>query len=170
MFYRIVFASALAVASGAASAHVTLASKEAPADSYYVARFLVPHGCQGAPTQTLKVQIPEGVTSVKPQPKAGWEVKIVRTNLDRPITDRHGNQITQRVTEVDWIGGNLPDDYFDEFLMQVHLPDAPGKTIYFPTVQECKDGKADRWIEIPAAGKNAGDYREPAPGVKLLAK
>jgi uncharacterized protein YcnI len=37
-------------------------------------------------------------------------------------------------------------------------------------VQECKDGKADRWIEIPAAGKNAGDYREPAPGVKLLAK
>jgi uncharacterized protein YcnI len=170
MSCRVALAAALAVISSAANAHVTLAGKEAPADSYYVARFQVPHGCQGAPTQSLKVQIPEGVTSVKPQPKAGWTLKIVKTKLDRPVTDRHGNTATERVSEIDWTGGDLPDAYFDEFLMQVHLPDTPGKTIYFPTVQECKDGKVTRWIDIPTAGKSAHDYKEPAPGVRLLTK
>jgi hypothetical protein len=27
-----------------------------------------------------------------------------------------------------------------------------------------------RWIEMPAAGKSAEDYREPAPGVTLTPK
>jgi uncharacterized protein YcnI len=40
--------------------------------------------------------------------------------------------------------------------------------LYIPTVQECEGGKAERWIEIPAAGKSADDYRFPAPGLKLL--
>jgi len=34
-------------------------------------------------------------------------------------------------------------------------------------VQECEKG-VHRWIEIPAAGKSAADYPEPAPGLTLL--
>jgi uncharacterized protein YcnI len=26
----------------------------------------------------------------------------------------------------------------------------------------------NRWIEVPAEGKTGADYKEPAPGVKLL--
>jgi uncharacterized protein YcnI len=37
-------------------------------------------------------------------------------------------------------------------------------------VQECTDGAAERWIEIPEAGKVADDYEMPAAGVKLLPK
>lgn len=44
MFYLVLLASAFAAISGTANAHVTLAKKEAPADSDYVAKFLVPHG------------------------------------------------------------------------------------------------------------------------------
>jgi uncharacterized protein YcnI len=170
MFASILLAVAIALVAGAAQAHVVLENRQAPAGTYYVARFEVPHGCAGASTQAIRVQIPEGVTDVKPQPKPGWKVKVVKTHLDKPITDTHGHQVTDLVSEVDWSGGNLPDAYFDEFVMLTHLPNEPGKTVYFPVVQECQGGKMNRWIEIPAAGKSAADYREPAPGVELLPK
>ena len=44
-----------------------------------------------------------------------------------------------------------------------------GSILYFPTVQECEKG-TERWIEIPAEGKDPESYEFPAPGVKLLAK
>jgi len=78
------------------------------------------------------------------------------------------NSVTEGVKEVSW-SGNLPDDYYEEFVVAVYLTDdlQPGRTLYFPVVQECENG-VHRWIEIPADGKSAGDYKEPAPGVKLL--
>jgi periplasmic copper chaperone A len=42
--------------------------------------------------------------------------------------------------------------------------------LYFPAVQECEGNKAERWIEIPAEGRKADDYKSPAPGLKLLPK
>jgi len=78
------------------------------------------------------------------------------------------NSVTEGVKEVSW-SGNLPDDYYEEFVVAAYLTDdlQPGRTLYFPVVQECENG-VHRWIEIPADGKSAGDYKEPAPGVKLL--
>ena len=63
----------------------------------------------------------------------------------------------------------LPDAWYDEFVFQGFLASdlEPGKTIYFPVVQECEKG-VHRWIEVPAAGKSAADYPEPAPGLNLL--
>ena len=43
-----------------------------------------------------------------------------------------------------------------------------GEMLYFPVVQECPEGKAERWIEIPAAGQSGDDLELPAPGIKLL--
>ena len=37
--------------------------------------FRVPHGCDGAATDTLEVKIPEGVTSVQPKLMAGWTIE-----------------------------------------------------------------------------------------------
>jgi uncharacterized protein YcnI len=63
---------ALLVAGPLAAAHVTLEQGEAPADSYHKAVLQVPHGGNGSPTRRLRVRIPDGVTSVKRQPKTGW--------------------------------------------------------------------------------------------------
>ena len=65
--------------------------------------------------------------------------------------------------------GRLPDEHYDEFVLSVFLTDelVPGRTLYFPAVQECENG-VNRWIEIPEADKSASDLREPAPGLKLL--
>jgi uncharacterized protein YcnI len=79
-----------------------------------------------------------------------------------------GTSVNEGVTEVDWSGGNLPDAYYDEFVLNGYIGDeAPaGQTMYFRIVQDCKKG-ANHWIEIPGAGKEPA---EPAAGLKLLPK
>ncbi len=149
-----------------AHAHATLEVLQAPAGTYYKAVLRVPHGCEGSPTTAVKIRIPAGVTAVKPQPKPGWELHTVIGQLDEPHTDGHGQQITEGVTEVHWTGGRLLDEHYDEFAMRVRLPDAPGETLFFPTVQECEQG-VHRWIEIPEAGRTGDDHDEPAPRLRL---
>jgi uncharacterized protein YcnI len=150
----------------ASFAHVTLATKEAPVGADYKAIFRVPHGCQGSATIKLSVELPPGVISAKPQPKAGWQIEIAKGPDDRPD---HGFAASEVVKAVTWSGGNLPDDNYDEFVLVGRIDKAlePGTTLYFPVTQACEHG-IERWIEIPAAGKTARDYRSPAPGVKLL--
>ncbi|MGS1095029.1 YcnI family copper-binding membrane protein [Aquamicrobium terrae] len=154
-----------------AAAHVTLEKGEAPAGSTYKAVFRVPHGCEGAPTNVVRVQIPEGVISVKPMPKPGWTLEKVRGTYEKAY-DYYGTPTSEGVKEVIWKGGNLGDDEYDEFVLRGFLtPDLKvGETVYFPVVQECPEGKVERWIEIPAAGQSSDDLELPAPGVKLLEK
>jgi uncharacterized protein YcnI len=152
-----------------AVAHVTLEQRQASADSYYKAQLRVTHGCKGSPTVRVRVRLPDGVSGVRPQPKAGWKLEIKRVKLARPLDDGHGGQITETVGEVEWSGGTLPDEQFDEFALIMRLPDRPGITLYFPVVQECKQGE-HRWIEIPEAGKTSRDYKEPAPALQLTPK
>lgn len=154
--------------AGTAFAHASIETKQVPADSYYKLVMRVPHGCDSSPTLKVRIQIPDGVTGVKPQPKAGWKLEIVKGKLAQPVPDGHGGQITEGVKEVIWTG-QLPDEYYDEFVMRMKLPDRPGETLNFPTVQECKKGFA-RWIEVPEAGKSIDDYAHPVPQVKLLPK
>lgn len=151
-----------------AFSHAVIERNEAPAGSYYKLVLGVPHGCEGSPTLRVRVRIPEGILSVKPQPKSGWELAIGKEPLTQPVNGPHGNTITEAVTEVSW-SGKLAPEHFDEFIMQVLLPDRPGQTIYFPTVQECERG-VHRWIEIPSAAKPVKDLKEPAPAVRLTPK
>ena len=163
-----VMAAAYLAAMASAQAHAVLERGEAPADSYFKAVIGIAHGCEGSPTLRVRVRIPEGVIGVKPQPKAGWELSVQKEKLPKPIDAGHGRMITEEVAEVMWTGRLLNENY-DEFVMQVKLPNAPGETLYFATVQECEKG-VHRWIEIPAAGKTRNDYKEPAPVLKLTPK
>jgi uncharacterized protein YcnI len=166
----VIAAAAVAVLIGAqpARAHATLDRNEAPADSFFHTFINVPHGCEGSPTLKVRVRIPDGVIGVKPQPKQGWELAIRKEKLETPVVESHGRTITEAVVEVTWTG-KLLDENFDQFGIHMRLPDRPGQTLYFPTVQECENG-VHRWIEIPAAGKSRADYKEPAPFLRLLPK
>jgi uncharacterized protein YcnI len=154
----------------AASAHITLEKQEAKVGGGYKAVFRVPHGCSGAATTAIHIQIPEGVINVKPQPKGGWQLATVKGKYEKSYT-LYGSTLTEGVKQVDFTGGNLPDEFYDEFVLNTTLAgDLPADTtIYFPVVQEC-GSSTDRWIEIPEVGKSADDYEMPAPGLKLLAK
>ena len=151
----------------AAFAHSTLETQEAPVNSTYKGVMRVPHGCHGSPTLKVRIRIPEGVIAIKPMPKAGWQLETVKGKYTRTY-DYFGTSMAEGVQEIVWTG-KLLDEHYDEFVFRSWLTNSlkPDTTLYFPTVQECEDGKAERWIEIPAEGKTRGDYKYPAPGVKL---
>ena len=67
--------------------------------SYYKAVFAVPHGCAGSPTVKLRVQIPEGVIGIKPMPKPGWTIEMVK-GANATEYEFHGGKISEGVKEV----------------------------------------------------------------------
>jgi periplasmic copper chaperone A len=165
LFHIAAAAAVLAgLAAGDAAAHVTANPNQAPADSWFRTALRVSHGCEGTPTIAVRVQLPDGVVSVRPQMKPGWDISIKMRTLDQPIEGPHG-AITEVVDEIAWRSGPLPDAYFDEFGLTMRLPAEQG-TLYFPTVQECEEG-IHRWIEIPSGGQAWGDLDEPAPFVTV---
>ena len=165
-------AAGLITASSGAFAHITLENQQAPVSGSYKAVFRVPHGCNGSATVAVRVRIPAGFVDVKPMPKAGWKLDVMRGAYQTPVSMR-GTKLTEGVTEVDWSGGNLPDAYYDEFVVTGFIGDEaqPGQTMYFPVVQECEKG-VNRWIEIPKEGASASqaEAAEPAAALRLLPK
>lgn len=149
-------------------AHASLDQETAVSGSNYRGVLRITHGCNGSPTVSVRIRIPDGVTRTKPMPKPGWELETVVMKLETPY-ERNDAIITEDVTELIWSGGMLQDDFFDEFVFRADLPET-GKetTLYFRTVQECENGEFHRWIEIPGPGENADDFREPAPALILL--
>lgn len=171
MSIRTVFATLTALIAGPALAHVTLETQTAPVGSTYKAVARVPHGCKGAATIKVRVQIPEGVIAIKPMPKAGWTLETVKGAYAKSY-DYYGTPTSEGVKEVVWSGGKLLDEHYDEFVFRGYLTTdlKPDTTLYVPIVQECEGGGVERWIEIPAAGKVSDDYKFPAPGLKLTPK
>jgi uncharacterized protein YcnI len=154
--------------SAAASAHVALTQRSAPADSYFRAAFTVPHGCDGEATTTVSIWLPESVLQAKPQAKAGWKIEIVRVKLDKVVDGPHGAKITERVAKVIFSGGALADDHFDEFVLQLRLPAEAG-TLYFPVEQEC-GAKRRAWSEIPGPSQKLSDLENPAAALTVTPK
>jgi len=103
-------------------------------------------------------------------PKPGWKLDTVSGKYPRSYS-LGGAKVSEGVTEVRWSGGNLPDAFYDEFVFTSAIANElePGKTIYFPVVQECEKG-VHRWIEIPTGGHSHDEASEPAPGLRLLPK
>lgn len=161
----------MVVGTATAFAHATLETTEAHVGSSYKAVIRIPHGCEGKPTTTVRVQIPEGVISAKPMPKPGWTLEKVRGAYEHPY-DYYGTPMKEGVKEIVWTGGSLGDDEYDEFVFRAFLTESlpVGEMLYVPIVQECPDGATERWIEIPAEGQSADDFEYPAPGIRLLEK
>jgi uncharacterized protein YcnI len=145
-----------------ASAHIVLTQRSAPADSYFKVVLRVPHGCDGAATTGLVVEIPKTVLTAKPMVKPGWRIATKEETLDHPVAIE-GHTRTSRVAEIAWRDGALPNDRFDEFAFLVRLPAQPGK-LAFPVVQTC--GKTVvRWDQ--AAGRGRPKPSHPAPVLTL---
>ncbi|QCI66379.1 DUF1775 domain-containing protein [Phreatobacter stygius] len=153
----------------AAEAHVTLERREVAAGTAYRGILAVPHGCGREATTAIRVQIPEGVFSVKPVPKPGWTVATTVKPYAKAYAS-HGREIREGVSEILWSGGSLPNEFFDEFVFvgQVDPAVADGTTLYFPVIQTCANGE-ERWIETPSTGRAAADLRKPAPALRVLA-
>ena len=145
--------------AAAASAHVSASATSTAAGSSTVVTFSVPHGCDGSPTTVIAIELPEAVPSVTPTVNPNWTVAKVVEQLASPLTDAHGNEITERVTSVVYTttGAGLADGYRDTFDLSLRLPEGEaGEVVEFPVLQTCAEGAAE-WVG------------EEAPSVTLTA-
>lgn len=150
-----------------ASAHVSITASTTAAGAFTVLTVSVPHGCDGSATTEVTIQIPEEISTVTPTRNAMWDVEKQTEELDPPVTDDDGNEITERVATVTYTAKTpLPDGYRDAFELSLQLPDAEGTTLVFPTIQTCEKGEA-AWIEVPEAGQSEDDLELPAPSVTI---
>lgn len=150
-----------------ASAHVTITPSETAAGSYTVLTVSNGHGCEGSPTTGLTIQMPAEVYAVTPTRNPLYDVTKTMEKLDEPITDAHGNEITERVGTVVYTARTpLPDGYRDAFELSLQLPDTPGETLVFPVVQTCQAGE-NAWVEVPADGQDPEELERPAPTVTI---
>jgi uncharacterized protein YcnI len=161
----------LVVAAGtSAAAHVSIAEDEVVAGSSAIVTLTFSHGCEESPTTQLRIQMPESIPTVSPTIDANWDIEKVVETLDEPITGAHGEQITERVSEVVYTAKTPVADGFRAAVeLAVTIPeDAAGQTIFFPTIQTCAAGET-AWIEIPAEGQDPEELESPAPGVAVVA-
>ncbi|GAA1509009.1 YcnI family protein [Nocardioides humi] len=157
----------VALTAGAASAHVTVTPNTTAAGAYAVLTFSVGHGCEGSPTTSLAIQMPESIPSVTPTINPGWDVEKVSEKLAEPIKDAHGNEVTERTAQVVYTAKTpLPDGYRDTVELSVQLPDAVGDTIAFPVVQTCQEGETG-WTETAAEGQDPEELESPAPTITI---
>jgi uncharacterized protein YcnI len=152
-----------------ASAHVTATPSTAAAGAYTVVTFSVGHGCEGSPTTKIEIQVPESVLSVAPTRNPFYEVEKTIEQLDEPVADAHGNEVTERVASIVYTADTpLPEGQRDTFELSFQVPDAEGEMLTFPTVQTCEEGETG-WVEVPADGQDADELESPAPGFEVTA-
>lgn len=159
----------LATAAGA-SAHITVDSDTTSPGDHAVLTFSVPHGCQDSATTELAIQLPEGIDSATPTRNSFYTVETVTEELESPTTDSHGEEVSERVSEVVYTASTpLPANQRDAIELSVQLPeDPPEDPLYFPAVQTCEDGES-AWVQIPSEGQDLHDLELPAPALDLSA-
>ncbi|CAM5476261.1 hypothetical protein SALBM311S_10257 [Streptomyces alboniger] len=90
-------ATAVVVLSSPAFAHVSVQPEGVAAKGgYAVIDFKVPNERDNASTTKLEVNFPTDhpLASVMPEPLPGWDIKVTKSKLDKPV-DAHGKQITE---------------------------------------------------------------------------
>ena len=133
------FAVAAALAASAFTAQAQTSTPATPSATLRAA-LRVPHGGGQQATIRVTVTLPEGTTTARPMPKAGWRISITRQPLATPVSDGHGGMITEGITQIIWEGGPLPNEHYDEFVIMFRTPNRPDETIWLPTVQHCDGG------------------------------
>lgn len=152
----------------AANAHVTVTPGSTAAGSYAVLEFASGHGCDGSPTTSFTVDIPEQILSVTPTLESGWTVEKVMVALDEPVEGAHGDDVSERVGQVVYTAETpIPEGYRGTFQIQVLLPeDGEGERLEFPVLQSCVEGET-AWNESP--GADGSEPEHPAPAIEVTA-
>jgi uncharacterized protein YcnI len=153
-----VIAFTIATTAAVASAHVEVESGPAFASKSQKITFAIAHGCTGADTKSVRIDIPAGVTSVR----------AMYSDFGAPAVEHDANN---NVTAVIWQKPDtqvLATDYaWYEVTIRAHMPDAPFSKLQFNITQVCRDANGVEttvaWDQPP--GSTTGS---PAPLVTLV--
>ncbi|MFB8147666.1 DUF1775 domain-containing protein [Microbacterium sp. NPDC056003] len=151
-------AAGLALAVGAplaASAHVHVDPGVVAAGSTETLTFAFSHGCDGSPTTSLVIDIPDGVGNATPIVDGGWTItrESGADGVPTQIT------FTSDIPVEDGFKATVAMDVlFDE--------SAAGSTLAFPVTQLCADGET-AWADIADDGQDPHYLDAPAPLVEV---
>jgi uncharacterized protein YcnI len=165
---RTAFITALALGAAlpaAAQAHVTLQPGTAVAGAYTRLDVRVPNERDDASTSKVEVQFPDGFAAASYEPVPGWDVKVTKKTLAKPIQTDDG-EITEGVDTIAWTAKSeadaIPPGAFKDFGLSVQIPGKPGDKLTFKALQTYTGGEVVRWI-------GAEDSDNPAPVVSVTA-
>lgn len=139
------------------SAHVTVKPSEVAPGAYQVFTVNVPNE-KTVPTVGVRLLVPDGIQSVMPNAKPGWNVQVIKKEVNGET----------KVTEIVWKGGVIPVDLRDEFLFNAKVPAASGDVVW-KAYQTYQDGSVVAWDTYPSSGHGAGQG-DPASVTKVVAK
>lgn len=164
-------ASAVVVLSSPAFAHVSVSPEGTAAKGgYAVIDFKVPNERDDASTTKLEVNFPTDhpLASVMTQPIAGWDVKVTKSELDKPL-ELHGEQISEAVTKVTWTatGDGIEPGSFEKFPLSVGALPEDTDELVFKAIQTYSNKEVVRWIEEQQEGEE--EPETPAPVLTLSA-
>ena len=157
-----------ALVAAPAQAHVSGTPSVANAGSSTVLTMSVGHGCEDSPTTSIEIQVPESVLSVTPTRNPFYSLETNIVQLDEPVTDAHGNEVTERTGSITYTAKEpLPSGERDTFELSFQIPDTPGEQLAFPIVQTCEQGETG-WVEVPQEGQDPEELDNPAPSFEIL--
>ncbi|MEZ0072062.1 YcnI family protein [Planotetraspora sp. GP83] len=165
-------AGALALTLGLAMpalAHVTINPGTAEKGGWTKIAFRVPNERDNASTTKVEVQFPTDhplpFVSVRPIP--GWEVKLTRGKLPKPVVSDDGDKVTESVLKITWTGGKVEPGQFQEFEASVGPLPKDVDQLQFPTAQTYSNGEVVNWADPAKADGSEAEH--PVPSLKLVA-
>ncbi|MBB4894142.1 uncharacterized protein YcnI [Streptomyces olivoverticillatus] len=155
--------------AGPAFAHVTVNPGTAEKGGYSTVSIKVPNEKDNASTVKVEVDLDpkHPLTSVMPQAVPGWDVKVEKTKLDKPL-QMHGKTINEAVSKVTWSGGKIEPGQFQQFPLSVGQLPTDTDELVFKALQTYSDDDVVRWIDPSKPG--GAEPEHPAPVLKLVAK
>ncbi|GHA23466.1 membrane protein [Streptomyces tauricus] len=167
----VVAASAVLVLSGPAFAHVSVQPEGTAAKGgYATVNFKVPNERDKASTTKLEINFPADhpLASVMPQPVDGWNVKVTKSKLDKPL-EVHGDKINEAVTKVTWTadGKGIQPGFFQKFPLSIGALPEDTDELVFKAIQTYSNDEVVRWIETQEKGEE--EPETPAPVLALSA-
>ncbi|MDQ0404915.1 uncharacterized protein J2S50_003464 [Streptomyces sp. DSM 40167] len=157
--------------SAPAFAHVSVQPEGTAAKGgYATVNFKVPNERDNASTTKLEINFPaeHPLASVMPQPVPGWEAKVTKSKLDKPL-ESHGKQLTEVVSKVTWTadGEGVKPGYFQKFPLSIGALPEDADELVFKAIQTYSNKEVVRWIEVPQEGQE--EPENPAPVLELAA-
>ncbi|KAI7867263.1 hypothetical protein BDF14DRAFT_1881883 [Spinellus fusiger] len=151
-------------------AHVTLTPPTAIPGQLVNATLNVPHGCNGSPTNDIKVTVPQEVSILTPAPVENWTLDVHYTKLS-PEIKMNGVTINQTVSSFSWTGGYIAPTELKTFSVWFIVPSYnltanSNVTLFFPTVQTCLNGSTS-WTDLPNTPGFNTSVSHPPPGMVI---
>jgi len=150
---KLLFCASILVTARFAEAHVSIASGPAASAKTQKITFGVGHGCEGADTIKIRIEIPAGISGVRP----------LTSDFGKPVVEKDGANVTAVTWQKADAEVQTEDVQYYELTLRARV-DAPAfSTVLFRVYQTCRNASGEEivvpWIDSP------GGTGDPAPAL-----